>query len=56
VSWDTRDHDQFVKAKTGFDKLNAANIPWNASVGNHDTAAVCPGGSGVEEDRNRIER
>lgn len=45
VSWDTPDHYQFVKAKTGFDKLNTANIPWNASVGNHDTAAVCPGGS-----------
>jgi hypothetical protein len=43
--WDTPDHQQWVSMSTRFAALAAAGIPFIASPGNHDTAAVCPGGS-----------
>ena len=43
--WDTPDHQQWVSMSTRFRALSAAGIPFIASPGNHDTAAVCEGGS-----------
>lgn len=45
VNWDTPDHIQFVRARAGMDILYKAGIPYAICVGNHDTPAVCPGGS-----------
>ena len=45
VNWDTPDHAQFALARSAMDRLTAAGIPWIPAIGNHDTAAVCPGGS-----------
>ncbi|MCP3142077.1 metallophosphoesterase [Pyxidicoccus xibeiensis] len=44
-NWDTPDHIQYVRASNAFQKLDAAQIPYAIAVGNHDTAATCPGGS-----------
>ena len=44
VDWDTPDHRQYVNAAEAFLPLQA-KVPWAAAVGNHDTAAVCPGGA-----------
>ncbi|WP_157693048.1 metallophosphoesterase [Pedococcus dokdonensis] len=43
--WDTPDHQQWVSMSTRFRALAAAGIPFIAAPGNHDTAAVCEGGS-----------
>ncbi|WP_457254971.1 metallophosphoesterase [Pedococcus sp. P5_B7] len=43
--WDTPDHQQWVSMSTRFAALAAAGIPFIASPGNHDTAAVCEGGA-----------
>ncbi|HET9649184.1 MAG TPA: metallophosphoesterase [Microlunatus sp.] len=45
VNWDTPDHAQFVKASAAMKIFNDSGIPYSLSPGNHDTAAVCPGGS-----------
>lgn len=45
VNWDTPDHIQYQRAASGLKILNDANIPYSLSPGNHDTAAVCQGGS-----------
>lgn len=45
VNWDTPDHAQFELARSAMGRLDAAGIPWIPAIGNHDTAAVCPGGS-----------
>jgi hypothetical protein len=45
VNWDTPDHSQYARARSALAPLKAAGIPYSLSVGNHDTAAVCPGGS-----------
>ena len=43
--WDTPDHQQWVSMSTRFAALGAAGLPFVAAPGNHDTAAVCEGGS-----------
>ena len=43
--WDTPDHQQWVSMSTRFAALAAAGLPFIAAPGNHDTAAVCEGGS-----------
>ena len=43
--WDTPDHQQWVSMSSRFAALAAAGIPFIAAPGNHDTAAVCQGGS-----------
>ncbi|GAA2738010.1 hypothetical protein GCM10009867_27520 [Pedococcus aerophilus] len=43
--WDTPDHQQWVTMSTRFRALAAAGLPFVAAPGNHDTAAVCEGGS-----------
>ncbi|MFN8196989.1 MAG: metallophosphoesterase [Nakamurella multipartita] len=45
VNWDTADHAQYAIARTAMQKLTSAGIPWIPAIGNHDTAAVCAGGS-----------
>jgi hypothetical protein len=44
-NWDTPDHSQFEAMSTWLRPLEAAGLPFVATIGNHDTAAVCPGGS-----------
>jgi len=44
ADWDTPDHDQYANAARSLLPLQAS-MPWATAVGNHDTAAVCPGGS-----------
>lgn len=44
-NWDTPDHAQFDAMSKRLKPLEAAGLPFIAAPGNHDTAAVCPGGS-----------
>lgn len=44
-SWDTADHYQFANMSSRLEPLAAAGLPLIAVPGNHDTAAVCPGGA-----------
>lgn len=44
ANWDTATHYQFAKISAAFKPL-AAKVPFAPTPGNHDTAAVCPGGS-----------
>lgn len=44
VDWDTPDHAMYVKAAKGLLPLQA-KMPLAIAPGNHDTHAVCPGGS-----------
>jgi hypothetical protein len=44
-NWDTADHIQFATNSSWLAPLGTAGIPYAAAIGNHDTAAVCPGGS-----------
>lgn len=45
VSWDTADHSQYAIGSDAMRVLDNASIPWMGAIGNHDTGAVCPGGS-----------
>lgn len=45
ANWDTPGHDQYARASAGFERLDAAGIPYVIAIGNHDTAATCEGGS-----------
>jgi hypothetical protein len=51
VNWDTSDHSQYQTARDALVPLDQAGIPYSLSVGNHDTAAVCPGGSACDPAR-----
>ncbi|WP_043428931.1 metallophosphoesterase [Cystobacter fuscus] len=44
-NWDTPDHIQYERASNALEKLDAAGIPYALAIGNHDSAATCPGGS-----------
>ncbi|SDV04447.1 3',5'-cyclic AMP phosphodiesterase CpdA [Microlunatus sagamiharensis] len=44
ADWDSPDHDLYANAAQGLLPLQAA-VPMAAAPGNHDTAAVCAGGS-----------
>jgi Calcineurin-like phosphoesterase len=44
VNWGHVDTDQFSKVSQEIATLEAA-VPWAGAIGNHDTAAVCVGGS-----------
>ena len=44
ADWDTPDHAQYARSAAQLDPLVRA-VPFVAAVGNHDTQAVCPGGS-----------
>lgn len=45
VNWDDPTHAMFRRASDAMATLDKAGIAWTGSIGNHDTAAVCPGGS-----------
>lgn len=53
VNWDTPDHSQYAVADRAMGPLEQANIPFSLAVGNHDTAAVCPGGAACDPRRTR---
>ena len=44
-NWDTPDHAQYAAMSEWVRPLEAAGMPMILTPGNHDTAAVCPGGS-----------
>jgi len=44
-NWDTPDHGQFALMAARLAPLHEQGLPFVAVPGNHDTAAVCPGGS-----------
>ena len=48
VNWDTADHAQFAIASEAMKVLDDANIDNSLALGNHDTAAVGPGGSAID--------
>ena len=52
MNWDTPDHIQYQRASNAIQKLDAAGIPYALAIGNHDTAATCPGGSACPGDVN----
>ncbi|RKH01067.1 metallophosphoesterase [Corallococcus sp. CA047B] len=45
MDWDTADHIHYQRASDSFQVLDTAQIPYAIALGNHDTAAVCQGGS-----------
>ncbi len=45
VNWDTPGHDQYTVASKAMSVFEQAGLPWSPTIGNHDGAAVCPGGS-----------
>ena len=45
VNWGAQDPPQFVRASEAMQPIEAAGIPFSLAIGNHDTAAVCEGGS-----------
>ncbi|WP_244225055.1 metallophosphoesterase [Corallococcus sicarius] len=45
MDWDTPDHLHYQRASDAYQILDTAQIPYAIAIGNHDTAAVCPGGS-----------
>lgn len=45
VNWGERDEHQYQVASDGIRPLEDAGIPYSLAVGNHDTRAVCAGGS-----------
>jgi hypothetical protein len=51
VSWDTPEHDQYAKAEAALDPLEDAGIPYQLSIGNHDTFATGVGGSARDPGR-----
>ena len=44
-NWDTPDHAQYSAMSEWLRPIQAAGLPMILTPGNHDTAAVCPGGS-----------
>lgn len=43
--WDDDTHSHYERASNGLKPLDQAGIPYALTVGNHDTSAVCYGGS-----------
>ncbi|MFS0734241.1 hypothetical protein ABC304_01740 [Microbacterium sp. 1P10UB] len=51
VNWDTDTHSQFAEAQEAMEPLEAAGIPYQLSIGNHDTLATGPGGTARDPQR-----
>ena len=51
VNWDTDAHEQYVIAETAMDPLEEAGIPYQLSIGNHDSLATGVGGSARDPGR-----
>ncbi len=45
VNWGERDEHQYTVVSEGIEPLEDAGIPYSLAIGNHDTRAVCAGGS-----------
>ena len=45
VNWDDDTHSQYEVGSKAMKVLDDADIRWASAIGNHDTGAVCPGGS-----------
>lgn len=45
VNWGERDEHQYTVVSQGIKPLDDAGIPYSMAIGNHDTRAVCAGGS-----------
>lgn len=43
--WDDATHSHYERASAGLRTLEQAGVPYALTVGNHDTSAVCAGGS-----------
>ena len=54
TSWGERDPHQYDVASNAMQRLEAAGIPYVLSVGNHDTRAVCAGGSACTNEKTWI--
>lgn len=53
VNWDTDDHQQYAHARDSLAPLNGV-VPYMLAPGNHDTAAVGPGGSAADPARSDV--
>jgi hypothetical protein len=53
VNWDTDNHEQYVRARDAMAPLNGV-VPYMLAPGNHDTAAVGPGGSAADPERSDV--
>jgi hypothetical protein len=54
VNWDTDDHVQYARARAALAPL-AGSISYSLAPGNHDTAAVGPGGSAADPTRTDVQ-
>ena len=52
IDWDTPDHIHYQRGSDAMGILEAAGIPFIIGFGNHDSLAVCPGGSACPGDVN----
>jgi len=53
VDWDTADHAQNQVAAGAMKVLQDAGLHYSIAPGNHDTAAVCPGGAACDATRTK---
>ncbi len=53
TDWDTPDHYMYVTASAALAPL-AGVVPYSLSIGNHDTAAVGPGGSAADPTMTKV--
>ena len=51
-NWDTPTHDQYERASGGLQLFDDANFLYALTIGNHDSAATCTGGSACPGDVN----
>ncbi|OMH32516.1 hypothetical protein BGP79_08540 [Tersicoccus sp. Bi-70] len=54
VNWGDKDPAQFTVASAAMAPLDRAGVPYQMTIGNHDTAAVCPGGGGCPGKSARV--
>lgn len=54
VNWDTPDHAQYEVARKSLKPLDAAQIPYSLSIGNHDSQATGVGGGARDPRRTRV--
>jgi len=53
VNWGNVDRRQLAMVQSALGTLESAGIPYSLALGNHDTAAVCVGGSACDRTRTR---
>lgn len=55
-NWDTPTHDQYVRASNGLKLFDDAKFTYALTIGNHDSAATCTGGSACPGDTHANQR